>query len=252
MKVITLNIRHNVDRWEERLPLIAEKLIEEKPDIVAFQEVETEIMQAQLIADNINQAFGEELYSEKSFPRPNRTEGLAFLINRRSVHVIGYSVLMLQEGNRIAARALLEWNRIPFAITNVHLHDKPTDNESIRFEQAKEILDWLDHPGILLGDFNTEPESITIQQIRNHFLSASQSYWGKEPKSTYPTPLRKQQDFIIKPKMVDYIFFDQKQFQVTKAKIIFNESSPTDPILYPSDHVGILAEFEFNPEFLNV
>lgn len=54
MKILTLNLRHNQDRWEDRLPLIIDALHTEQADVVSVQEVWLGFQQAHLIADKLN------------------------------------------------------------------------------------------------------------------------------------------------------------------------------------------------------
>src|SRR5260370_8500782 len=54
MKLLTLNLRHDEDRWPERSELVLEELVREHPDVIAFQEVALHIDQAHFIADKLN------------------------------------------------------------------------------------------------------------------------------------------------------------------------------------------------------
>lgn len=57
MKLITYNLRHHANRWEERFPLVLALLLDEDADLIAFQEVFLllgEQNQAALIAEALN------------------------------------------------------------------------------------------------------------------------------------------------------------------------------------------------------
>src|SRR5258708_30468078 len=62
IRVLTLNLRYNNDRWQERLPLILDTLVTESPDVIGLQEVCLPIQQAGVIADALN-VRTEHLYS---------------------------------------------------------------------------------------------------------------------------------------------------------------------------------------------
>ena len=51
MRVLTLNLRQDLDRWPERLPLVVHAVAEADADVVAFQEVALSISQDRLLAD---------------------------------------------------------------------------------------------------------------------------------------------------------------------------------------------------------
>jgi len=66
MNVVTLNLRNSADRWNDRFPLLIHTLLEEKPDLIGFQEVSTAIgrlNQAELIADQLNSKLGKPFYN---------------------------------------------------------------------------------------------------------------------------------------------------------------------------------------------
>ena len=51
MRLLTLNLRQDLDRWPERLPLVVAALAEADADVIALQEVALPIEQDELLAE---------------------------------------------------------------------------------------------------------------------------------------------------------------------------------------------------------
>ena len=240
MKILTLNLRHNQDRWEERFPLVVEVLEKHQPDIIGFQEVWRPIQQADRILDQVA-ADGWNLKVLAKQGKYGR-EGIA-IASRYPIS--SHESIDLPGNERVAQRALLEVNGTQLWIANTHLHHQPKD-ESVRLPQMQALLRWLadtDPPTILTGDMNATPESVTIREAKQIYSSAHEAVHGTEPAVTSPTPLapdyRSGQGSTI-----DYIFYSGDKVRVTAASVVANEPHPEDETLYPSDHFGILASIE--------
>src|SRR5262245_39634185 len=54
LKVLTLNVRRDVDFWERRFPLIADEIVRLEPDLIGFQEVNVAIDQQKRLHDLIS------------------------------------------------------------------------------------------------------------------------------------------------------------------------------------------------------
>jgi endonuclease/exonuclease/phosphatase family metal-dependent hydrolase len=244
MKIVTLNLRHDADRWEERFPLVVEELRKEAPDVVAFQEVALGINQAQLIAEKLNEHVAREPYSVfvEAKGGQEQNEGIAVLTR---LPVIDHHRLDLPEGNRVAQRVRVMDKKQPVDIVNTHLHHLPPDDESIRLPQITTLLDWMfgsmeKQPGrILVGDLNAVSESETIAQVRRRMASAYSALHPSEPSYTFPTPLVAGEGKWYTPRTLDYIFFEPALFQVQDARLIFKQPHPHDSTLLPSDHYGL-------------
>jgi endonuclease/exonuclease/phosphatase family metal-dependent hydrolase len=246
MKIVTLNLRHDADRWPERFPLIVEELLAEDPDVIAFQEVALPIRQADLIASAMNLRGVQrpyEVYLASKWGREQNKEGCAFL-SRLAVRE--NTLLNLPQHNRIAQIIELSDFGRPIRIVNTHLHHMPFNDESIRLEQVRYLLSWMfqeqyqGDPWILLGDFNAVPESETIVEVRKHLASAYRKAHDHEPEYTFPTPLVTAEGRWT----LDYIFFDSAAFEVRDARVVFAQSHGDDASLYASDHYGLVASLE--------
>lgn len=239
MKIVTLNLRHDKDRWEERRPLVIAELSRLDADVIAFQEVAMLIGQAHELAARLGETTGrpyEALAQVK--PEPESKEGIAVLTR---LEVIDNQRRELPGGHRIAQRVIVRGEAGPVNIVNTHLHHRPIGSERTRLKQARHLLAWFDTwpddaATVLLGDMNARPDSDTIGLLKGRFASAYESFHGREPDATFPTPLVR----IPWPgRALDYIFYSPGRFRVVEARLAFTEPSPGDDTLYPSDHYGV-------------
>lgn len=245
MRIVTFNLRHDKDRWEERRPLVVAELIRLDAGVIAFQEVAMLIGQAHYLAARLGEATGHayEVLADAK-PEPESQEGLAILTR---LDVLDHERRELPGGHRIAQRATVSDGGAPVTIVNTHLHHRPIGSERTRLKQARYLLNWFDSwPAgatglVLLGDMNATPDSDTVGLIGQRFASAHATIHGREPEGTFPTPLVR---LPWPSRTLDYIFYSPQRFSVTDARLAFMQPSPEDDTLYPSDHYGVLAELE--------
>jgi endonuclease/exonuclease/phosphatase family metal-dependent hydrolase len=241
IKVVTLNLRHNADRWPERLPLVVDTLVGESPDVIALQEVHLPIQQAELIVNLINDRV-ERPYSVFTGQKwgDHLVEGIAMLSR---VPVRAYEHTNLPETSRLAQRLQVTVDGQSVDVVNTHLHHEPFHDESIRLPQMRHILDWMfardgDHRWVLLGDLNALPTSATIQAAGQYLASAL-----PPDAATFPAPLCAAEYPPDRADQIDYILYDASQLRLLNAAVIARQTHPQDPSLSPSDHYGVAAEF---------
>lgn len=242
-KLLTLNLRHNADRWLERRPLVAAALAAHDADVIAFQEVWLPIQQADLLAADLAALTKSPTYAIRVQPKSGAEfdrEGIALLSR---LPVLESSSLELPVGNRVAQRVRVLKDGHAFDVVNTHLHHEPVFDESIREPQMRALLDWLnvspDRNWLVCGDFNAQPQSSTVQRIAARFRSAYATLHGADPL-TFPTPLV---DYDYPPVALDYIFFDPARLTPTAAEVVAAQPAAHDARLYPSDHFGLTATF---------
>ncbi len=243
MKLITLNLRHNADRWEERFPLVVDCLHQEQADVISLQEVYLPIRQAHIIAEALNTRSPHAPYAVYVEPKwgDDPWEGVGMLSR---LPMLEQARLELPEGNRVAQRILVEADGQPFRIANTHLHHRPIEDESIRLPQMQALLNWMrQHSAdgwLLTGDMNATPGSTTINEAEAVLQSAYLTAHGTQPV-TFPTPLVAA-DFPDITLTIDYIFYDPDAYLIDAAWRTADQPNPDDPTLYPSDHFGLGAE----------
>jgi endonuclease/exonuclease/phosphatase family metal-dependent hydrolase len=243
LHVATLNIRNLADRWFERLPLLLADMAALQPDLLGLQEVVYPMQQDRVIG-----SAGEGRYeAHRAWAgRPEYGNGL---LVRAPLTVGGVERHDLGR-NRSALRALvpLPGGTSVLAVVT-HLHHITLD-EAIRDEQTATLLAWLaDAPPatatVLVGDFNADPAEPAPARIRaDGFRSAYEDANGAEPAVTWPSGLiAEAMDTEGGPECLDYIWV-RGTVRVESARLCFDRPDPSDPTLYPSDHLGISARLE--------
>jgi len=151
---------------------------------------------------------------------------------------------------RSAVRARLTLtggSELLFAVTHLH-HAVGAATE--RLQQAQQLVAWLDtapaHDAlIVVGDFNADPGEPTYAlMVDARFRSAFAAANGAEPPVTWPSGLQAPaMDTDGDPSCLDYIWV-RKAVEVRSARLGWDRPAVDDPTLYPSDHLGIVAEVE--------
>jgi endonuclease/exonuclease/phosphatase family metal-dependent hydrolase len=243
LRVATLNLRRDFDRWSERLPLMAAEIAREQPDLLGLQEVGIAARQGQAIAEAVNRLLGSSAYTFYLQPKPHWRyqfiEGLGILAR---VPLARHRRLTLSWRGWLAQRVEFEWDGRRTDFVNVHLPPRPP-NRAWRENLARRVLTWLeDAPcAILAGDFNDLPTSAPVQAVRGQMRSAFAEACGAEPAWTWPTPLTARQSSFTA--VLDYVFV-RGPTRVTGAKVAFDQPRPDDACLWPSDHLGLIVDLE--------
>lgn len=242
IRVVTLNLRADANRWPERFPLIVEQLTALNPDVIALQEVRLKISQHELLCTALNKRSNKALYTAHicvDWYEPNILANA--ILSRLSVHE--HERIELPEGYRTAQRIAITLGSQTINIANTHLHHKPYRDETIRLAQWQAIQSWLKKeglPALVMGDFNARPDSETMQVARDWLQSAYFDTHGCEPDQTFPTPLRADEQMT--PRTIDYILYDTAYLTVEAAGLVGTQPAHDDPTLYASDHFGLWAD----------
>jgi len=69
VRLLTLNIRQNLDRWPERLPLVVAALAAADADVIGLQEVTLPIRQDHLVAAELNRLAPDRPYAVHTAPK---------------------------------------------------------------------------------------------------------------------------------------------------------------------------------------
>lgn len=242
--VATLNLRNISDRWPRRAGLLIDQFLELEPDVIGLQEIRRPARQATWLQRRVNARLESARPPYHVFTRYKigflrLWEGIAIMSR---LPVLESDWLDLRGGRRVAQRvrvALPGGGVLDFY--NTHLHH-PTGEVALRVNQARHLMEWMaerpDVPQVLTGDFNAEPDSLTVRLILERLRSAYYSFHGAEPAGTVPTPLSRS--YGAPPKVIDFIFVNDR-IDVHEAWVTFDRPHPDDPRLYASDHFGLAA-----------
>jgi endonuclease/exonuclease/phosphatase family metal-dependent hydrolase len=270
LSIVTANILIDLSLWKKRRPLLVEQLAAEDPDLIALQEValKEETSNAHWIADELNalEPEREEKYQVYLCPKTGpdaELEGIAILSR---FPVKRHDPIDLLTQNRVAQFVELKLEHGPLFLINGHFYWERGESKS-RKEQIELLLDFLDTlpasvPVIVAGDFNSEPDTPSIEIMRRYFDSAHRAVHGAEPEFTCPTPLptsildefrknilqRFGKESNSEPEWcgtVDYIFVDPR-LHTLECRVILDQPDKGNHLLYPSDHFGLYSLIRVN------
>jgi endonuclease/exonuclease/phosphatase family metal-dependent hydrolase len=240
LRVLTLNLRQDLDRWTERLPLVVEALAGAAADVVALQEVALPISQDRLVASMLNDAGLP--YAVHTAPKwgDQNAEAVSLLtLAPARDHAV---IALPGAGGRVAQRVVVATAGGDVAVVNTHLHHEPYDDESVRLPQAKAILAWLEDDGLLdrcvvVGDLNASPGSPTVRTLQGRLTSLL-----PDGTPTFPTPLAAG-DFS--PVQIDHVLVASGLAGLAgSARLVADRGHPDDASLWPSDHLGVCADIQ--------
>jgi endonuclease/exonuclease/phosphatase family metal-dependent hydrolase len=239
LRVATLNIRNTADRWRERRELFLAQLDELRPDVIGVQELRRWPSQTRWTTRRLDALAAGAPY--RSHPTGKTGlwglwEGIAVLTH---LPILEQGSLDLRGEHRVA-----NWVRVQLAdgaIVEFHNAHLSARDGALRDRQARLLLDHMTGRGdvakLLMGDLNAGPDSSTLRLLGDRLHSAYAVVHGEEPARTWPTPLRASNR---DGRVIDYVLVDD-QMEVIDAWLAFDRPSPSDPTLFPSDHLGIAA-----------
>ncbi|WP_035601046.1 endonuclease/exonuclease/phosphatase family protein [Haloferula sp. BvORR071] len=184
LRVLSWNLHHGVGE-DDKLDLerIAKVISEQKPDLVALQEIDNKCRRSKSIdeAAELARLTGLHVAFGKAMDFDGGAYGQAIL----SRFPIGDTQVHQLPGDgepRIAFEAEVKIDGKPLRMVTVHLDHQ---QDARRLKQAETLAKALENhhePMILAGDFNDGPESAPLKA----FAAQWQAVPKKEPKLTCP------------------------------------------------------------------
>jgi endonuclease/exonuclease/phosphatase family metal-dependent hydrolase len=256
IRVATLNIWNRLGPWEERLVAIRKEIERLQPDIIGLQEVlvlpEHAFDQASAIADG----FGYHVAFGRSPDAGPYTMGNAILSRWPIARALTFGLPGTDE-HRCLVHAEIDSpiGKIPFFST--HLNWK-FDESSIRQLQVQSLVRFVaanapaeNYPAIVVGDFNSEPDSDEIRFLRGlgslgghsvHYHDAF-GHVGQGPGVTFS--LKNPYAGLLREpdRRIDYVWIrggdERFRGEPLSARVAFDVPEAG---AFPSDHFGVFAE----------
>jgi endonuclease/exonuclease/phosphatase family metal-dependent hydrolase len=253
LKIVSLNLLNDHRYWDDRKPLITAEIKRLNPDIIAFQEF--------LISKKTSQWLEESYPEYQAYLCPKTgekmTESLALL---SKLPVIEHVTMDYGTQKRVAQRISIKVDEKVLNVANTHMYFGPLRDKP-RLKQVHRLLEWLPQTSIVCGDFNAEPGYRSMLEMKKRFNSAYATIHSQEPEWTCPTSLKrgialqhgvrhvglraagiyKHRQNIHWHGTIDYIYADQN-IKIKSCDLAFDKASPDDKYIYPSDHLGLVAE----------
>lgn len=235
LKVMTFNIQHALDYQKQIIDfnLFINAIKKHGADVCGLNEVrgagpvKDYTDQTNTIADGLgfHRYFGEAIKVQGTSPYGN---AIVSKFPFKSVETIKIPDPKIKRGNltfesRCIVKAVMDFQgkEICFLICHMGLNLSEQKNA---VKAICNLLDGLEIPVILMGDFNTTPESKVLKPIRK-LMKDTDEFNPLKNQGTYPSD---------KPNVkIDYIFY--RGLKCVKTETIKE--------IY-SDHLPIIAEFE--------
>jgi beta-glucosidase len=257
IKVMTINLRHDVDQWERRAPLVADEIARLQPDLIGMQEVEIKVDQSGQLLDLIAARGGPayEVYEHLKWFPYGEFWGEGIAIFSRYPILASYTANLL-DGGRVAL-----WTRVELRpgyeldLFDTHL-EAGGEEADIRTAQAGLTVDFMhetapEHIQILTGDMNAKDDSDAYAVYTGDGLVDSyRAVHGDESDTIGNTVTIVLADgaFDQHPtRRIDYVFASPRE--VAGARV-----DPVDSVLcfqnhddggfYPSDHLGVMTTYD--------
>ena len=235
LRVLCYNIHIGIG-MDNKLDLerTAKLIREQKPDLVALQEVDrnadrTEKQDQPALLEKLT---GMKVVYGKTLERSNGDYGIAVLsrlpVKSNKMTVFEQGTL---DSERFELRGLLEIeveleNKEIIRFANTHLCHLNEERRTQQVKQINELLKQNTGLAILCGDFNTEPESETIKTVLEQWTDAT----DRTPTFSSTKPEKK----------IDYVFYKpQSRLKVKEMKVLQDTMT--------SDHLPVLVVFEILP-----
>jgi endonuclease/exonuclease/phosphatase family metal-dependent hydrolase len=244
-RAATLNLEQDHKRWDRRRELVVEQLGAIKPDVFALNEVCLPLQTARWIRNAAIERFGLDY----KLVQQTRVNGLSVvegeaLLTRFPVIETGNLDYRTRDIVALVARILVGAKPVDVYVTHqvgsVH-------NDSLRLYQAQQLLSWIDSRNdvaarIVCGDFNASLEMPSAALMATRFkptqtaATAFTPLAGVDGEVTHP-------DWPRMDRCIDFIWVSEA-VRVIDSRVCFNQGSPGDPTLWPSDHAGVWADLD--------
>lgn len=244
LSVVTLNIYHDRDGWEQRRPLVIEGLRALQPDVIALQEVlQHESLRNQ--AEDIADALGYRFHFVSVAP-PGEVERYGNAILTRHP-VLQRSERRLEPlgDSRTVAHVRLDVDGTPVDIHATHLH-WTAGGAAMRERQLADVLAHIDAQGdgapvILLGDFNAPVGAPELAALWPRFVDA---FGALNPEADDVTTLNPHW-FGDDRRRIDHVLVERDRFEILQSRLVLD--APDAEGNWPSDHFGVLARLRVAP-----
>ncbi len=255
MKIVTYNLRcvwdgDGINGFMHRAGMLYDKICDDKPDIIAFQEV----IPKQL--DVLEKLMPEYMFVGHAREEDLSREGL-YTAFKKSDFILSASEVFWLAPNKYKPGSRFEKGDLPRICVKVLLYHKQSGkmlrvynvhldhtNEEIRRRGIKIVLaeiaadrEKLPVGLALLGDFNAEPQEAAIKCC-NSFTAPHLTDVTSHLTATYH-----EYGTLVPPIKIDYIFLSDELAQLATGTTVWSESHNG---IYYSDHFPVevtLADF---------
>lgn len=261
LRVASWNLWWRFGNWEERLPIVIERLRAADPDVIALQEVwhDRTTSSAHRIAD----ALGHHTTFAGTIELDDGVRFGNAVVSRWPI--TSEEVVALPDGGqpneeRIVVRADIDGPRGPIQVYCTHLNWR-LDHSAVRQAQVRALAELIDrskprtYPPIVCGDFNAEPHSAEIEMLTGLrevavdglvLLDAWRAAHPTEPGFTWDNANPYAAAQLEWNRRIDYVLVGWPKAGGAGNPVACEllGERPTGDV-WPSDHFGVLAELRY-------
>ena len=230
LRLVSYNIKHGLGNdGQLDLNRTAALLNNLHADFICLQEVDNKVKRSGMVDQA--KTLGRSLMMHSAFGSFMAFQGGHYGLAILSKHpIVAAKEIRLSTGNEprvaLACKVRLPDQR---EVMVVNLHFDWVEDDKFRFQQAKELAQYLDSlaiPYVLMGDFNDEPKSRTLDLLARNKLAAEKPV---QDRFTFPS---------TKPSIeIDFIFAAPRDaWQLNFSRVLNGKLT--------SDHRPILAVVE--------
>jgi beta-glucosidase len=242
-RIATLNQYQGHVRWDERRHLILEQLLDLRPDVLCLNEVSVPLDSGRWLWQEAERGGLSYAYVQynKSGAR-SLDEGLG-LLTRFPIHESGG--LDYETKGRVAQVVRMEVEGRLLDVYVTHLHHT-AEEDGLRVFQVRRLFDWLAARGrpdgvVMCGDFNATPEMESARLMQTQFTPT-------QTAPTFRSGLRDRtegsEEHEPLDRCIDYVWY-RRPLRLVAGGACFDKPHAGDPTLWPSDHIGVWADFEW-------
>ena len=246
-RVATLNLEQDHKRWEERRDLVVDQLGRLRPDVLALNE----ICIPRQTGRWLQRAAGERLgldYALIQQSKPNAASQLDAEGILTRFPVVETANLDYRARDAVAqvARVRVDGGSLDIYVTHLYAS---RGKDALRRYQVEQLLEWIEsrddvEARVVCGDFNATLDLPSASLMASRFRPT-------QIEPTAFTPLREKDgdpshpDWERLDRCIDYIWVSGA-VRVLSSGLCFDQPSPDDPTLWPSDHLGVWADLELD------
>lgn len=255
--------------WSTRRWRLIEELVRYDPDIICLQEVDHYKL--------LEMALGSVGYKGSFVPKPdspciyldsnNGPDGCAIFYKNERFELLSEASKVLEvwwiQSNQVVMSFNLRERKSgkEICLATTHLKARSgTILPTIRNEQGKDILEWLEafseeRPLIISGDFNAEPSEPvyhTMVQDEKNKLQSAYNLMGNESEDNLEYTTWKIRETGEQKHILDYIFHSPQLETVSTLDMPTEEQVGEDrlpSLQFASDHLSLVAELRFKLSF---
>jgi endonuclease/exonuclease/phosphatase family metal-dependent hydrolase len=252
VKVMTMNLRHDVDEWKRRFELIADEIVRLDPDVIGTQELEIGVDQADALNDRL-EARGHARYHVHQ----NRKSGLRGFFSGEGIAILSRWPFEKKAHEDLGDMRVSVFARIKHPsggtldMLDTHLsHQGGAEADAKRGEQIEQTLKLAERnddcrPTFLTGDLNTGETSDAVKRLVASGFVDSYRRLHASGGNTAMIVLR-EGAFDQSPKRrIDFVFgrsAGARRVIARESVVCFQNHDAKG--FYPSDHLGVMTTYD--------